>query len=146
MTTVAFDGKMLASDSRVVGHYVIDDVKKLFEIGDTFYGFAGHELEGILFIDWLNHKECEPPKLEHDLYVLEVVGNKVFYWEKNLVRVPRSVPCAIGSGAMIAITAMHCGKTAIEAVKMAKSLDENTGGNIQSVATTERSAIICNQC
>tara|TARA_R110000823_G_scaffold128457_2_gene256163 strand:- start:1046 stop:1201 length:156 start_codon:yes stop_codon:yes gene_type:complete len=41
-------------------------------------------------------------------------------------------PCAIGSGAAIAMAAMLCGKDAKGAIEIAKQLDENTGGKVRT--------------
>jgi len=139
MTTVAFDGDTLATDSRCVGDYIDDNVKKLFLVGETFYAVAGSLTEVLAFINWResvhidSEKTNEKPNIQSDISVIEVVGGDVFFWEKNCVHVPCSVPIAIGSGASFAMAAMLCGKTAIEAVEIAKKLDENSGGEVQFV-------------
>lgn len=135
MTTVAYDGTTLATDSRSVGYYVDDAVKKLFEVDGVFYGFAGGVTDIASVIQWLQNggADGKPEIKEEDVFGIEVNGDDVFYWEKNLVKIPRATPCAVGSGAVVAMTAMLCGKNAVEAVEMAKILDQNTGGDVQSV-------------
>lgn len=135
MTTVAFDGKILATDSRGIGFYVHDNVKKLFEIDGVSYGFSGRHTEIAGVMEWLRSGgvNCDKPEIKEEIYGIEVSDKGVFYWEKNLVRIPFHTPCAIGSGAIIAMTAMLCGKTATEAVEVAKILDDGTGGDVKSI-------------
>ena len=40
---------------------------------------------------------------------------------------------AVGSGAVFAIAAMDCGKSAVEAIRIAKKRDVNTGGRIRTI-------------
>lgn len=138
MTTVAFDGKILAADSRGIGFYLHDDVNKLFEIDGISYGFSGRLTEIAVAMEWLRSggANCDKPEIKEEIYGIEVSDKGVFYWEKNLVKIRYSTPCAVGSGAMIAMTAMLFGKTAIEAIEMAKILDEYTGGEVQSICTS----------
>jgi hypothetical protein len=135
MTTIAFDGATLASDSRSTGSYIDDKTKKIFKQGNRYYGIAGRYTSALLFLQWSNDRTKEKPRLEDDFDVIEIDKGKAFYYDKNLVKTPTSVPCSIGSGCHIAMTAMLLKHSSIEAVRVAKKLDECTGGKIQSVKT-----------
>jgi hypothetical protein len=133
MTTIAFDGEILASDSRSTGNYIEDKTKKLFKQGNRYYGFCGRVTTAYLFLQWSNDRTKEKPRLEDDFEVIEIEKGKPYYYDKNLVKTPSSIPCSIGSGCHLAMAAILCGKNAKEAVEIAKKLDENTGGKVQSI-------------
>ena len=137
MTTIAFDGNILASDSRSTGSYIDDKTKKIFKQGNRYYGIAGRYTSALLFLQWSNDRTKEKPRLEDDFDVIEIENGKAFYYDKNLVKTPQNIPCSIGSGCHLAMAAMYCDKTAKEAVEIAKKLDECTGGKVQSVKVVE---------
>jgi ATP-dependent protease HslVU (ClpYQ) peptidase subunit len=133
MTTICFDGVTLASDSRTTGNYVEDNTKKLYTQGNRHYGFAGSLTSSLSFLQWSNNRTVEKPKLDDDFEIIEVEGGKAFYYDSNLVKTPASIPCAIGSGCHLAMAAILCGKTAKQAIEIAKKLDEGTGGKVQTI-------------
>jgi len=135
MTTIAFDGNILASDSRCVGDYIEDSYKKIFKINNKYYGLGGNYSCCLVFIEWIKNNVMgdEKPKLDDNFgaLVVDIKSKKVFYYDDYLIKIPQKSPCAIGSGAVVAMTAMVCGKNAIEAIEIAKRLDNRTGGRIQ---------------
>jgi hypothetical protein len=133
MTTIVFDGKTLASDSRSTGNYINDKTKKLYKQGSRYYGFCGRITSALLFLQWADNRTGDKPRLDDDFEVIEIVNKKVYYYDKNLIKTPESIPCSIGSGCHLAMAAILCGKDAKEAVEVAKKLDEYSGGKIQTM-------------
>lgn len=132
MTTIAFDGKILASDSRAIGNYIKDDYKKIFKINNKCYGITGNYSSSLLFIEWIKNGG-DKPKLDENngVFEIELMSQKAFYYGEYLIKVPQSIPCALGSGSVAAMAAMLSGKNACEAIEIAKLLDIYTGGKIQ---------------
>lgn len=133
MTTIAFDGKILASDSRSTGNYINDKTKKIFKQGSRYYAVAGRYTTALLFLQWANDRTKEKPRLDDDFEVIEIEKGKPYYYDKNLIKTPEVIPCSIGSGCHLAMAAMLCGKNARESIEIAKKLDECTGGKVQSI-------------
>ena len=133
MTTIAFDGETIAYDGRVTqgGTIVSDDYDKKYKYGNTYFFLSGNVNELEEFIEACidggseNSYNCSGFMYENgELY--EVGGG-------NGVWICRNVgPMAYGSGADHAITAMDCGLSAKEAVKMAAKRDIYTGGKIRT--------------
>lgn len=133
MTTIAFDGKNIASDSQCGGAYLDGGVRKVVKIGKSYYGVAGHLESMEQFFQWLRDGG-DKPKIEHDSFEgLEVRGKSVYWWGEALVPCKIRAPTAIGSGTQFAMGAMLAGATAKEAVKIAAKLDSGTGQTIRSV-------------
>jgi hypothetical protein len=143
MTTVAFRDGVMASDSRGVDQGVgITPMKKIFRkrIKKKEYLIAGCGWSPsiLMFVDWYGTNDKEILGRIQSL----CVGAKEFtamIWDgKRLVSCDETCRddevledyWAIGSGAAHAITAMDCGKSAIQAVRYAARRDINTGGRI----------------
>ncbi len=150
MTTIAWDGKILASDSLATsaGMVVSTSEKKIFRPGDDAWsinktpvvafassGDCGAEFEiadrlkeGITYgtqfsgaIDFT----CIFITRESDCFLaFKDAGSEIAKISAQ------DGPYAIGSGGVMAMTAMHLGRNAIEAVEAAICLDVCTGGNI----------------
>lgn len=133
MTTICFDGVTIASDSRSTGNYIEDKTQKLFKQGNRIYGFCGRVTSAYVFLQWSNDRTKEKPRLDDDFEVIEIEKGNAYYYDKNLVKTPSTIPCAIGSGCHLAMAAILSGKNAKEAVEIAKRLDENTGGRVQTI-------------
>lgn len=130
MTTIAWDGKTLASDSQSNTSFITQKKSnKLHNLKDKVIATSGCSGTGIAF----SKGEFERfPDMEADaLFVIKKTG-KCFYQGMQ-----HSIPCgkihAIGTGADFAMGAMLAGATALEAVKIAIKLDPNSGGRVQSV-------------
>lgn len=132
LTIVAWDGKSIACDSRITGGFIQDDVKKIFKLGNRYIGIAGTYSAALLVIQWMKDKTREKPKLEiakdDEFEAIEIKDGKCFYYDENLIEHKVSAPYAIGSGSAFAMGAMSCGKSASEAVGIAKKYDESCGG------------------
>lgn len=133
MTTIACDGKTMASDSRQIGSY-IDPVTavKIREFNNCLIGNAGDPAILGTFIHWLREgcdKSKKPDIQENEFLMLK--DGEIYHYSKELNPIPVGNPAAIGSGAKFAMTAMLCGKTPTEAVEIACQLDPYSGGEIQ---------------
>lgn len=135
MTTVCFDGETLASDSRMHGdkEYYQDNCKKIFKVGASYIGIAGDVSEGLLFLRWRKDMTKEKPELTDAFDALEIKDGIAYQWDKYLILLELGKTAAIGSGCQFAIAAMECGKTAKEAIEVAKKFDSGTGGKVKAV-------------
>lgn len=146
MTTIAFKDSVMASDSRYSETSVgITRGPKIFRKNiakpgkpakDVLIGIAGDVFAAMLFVDWYGTNDAD---LHKTLTEMTDDGFFVMIWDgKKLLEANRYCrPCeiaepyyAIGSGGVHAITAMDCGRTAIQAVQMAAKRDSATGGRI----------------
>ena len=140
MTTIAWDGETLASDSRQTGdNSFIHQVKskKICKIGNSYLGFAGEAQQEELFKRWFKNQTNEKPEPSwlKDLEVM-LIRDGVCYEINDLCEpTPVGKPYAIGSGEQYAMGAMKHGATAKEAVDIAKILDPFTGGTTVTVKT-----------
>ena len=158
VTTVAFKAGVLASDSRatwdgnVKGHCCkmwrlqsrVEPVK-----GECLLAIAGDLYDGLLFKDWL--EQGGEPKLKDrgvcgddgdsggDFDAL-IVHRSGIYGANFLCRLERITEdeWAHGSGRPFALAAMACGKSAIEAVRVAARFDAYTGGRIVSMTLEDK--------
>lgn len=135
MTTIAYDGNILAADSLVIGDYSSDDHNKIQRVGNNHYcACAGDYMAGVAFCIWLKDGGEKPSFGKDDFEAIEIHPDKgLIYWDSYLVRAEAKYPIAIGSGSAHAITAMDIGKTAIEAVEYAILRDSSTGGKVNHV-------------
>lgn len=139
MTTIAFDGKTMACDTRVVcGSNCYNTDTKIYENDTYVIGVAGDAGVGTMLIDCPYILQAR----HYDFYFSALVFNKEtrqlykveFYksWDCELSSV---IPvaddfAAVGSGAHYALAAMYLGNTATHAITVAAEFDTNTGGKI----------------
>lgn len=137
MTTIAFDGKTLATDSLITsGTLAFGKSKKLYKLKDGRHvALCGTVSLVPEILAWLNGEGDIPEPIEE-----EAVGGLLVDKEGNAFEISRSmrlfpacVPWAGGSGENIAMTAMYLGKTAVEAVAVACKLDTKSREPIDSV-------------
>lgn len=153
MTTIAYRDGILAADSWATFNTEaggsrrhlctklyrkrITEGKKTF---DVVLGTAGESTPALLFVDWYGSGKPIPEMLIHhggDFSVLILTPKGLF--EADMMCRPDLILepfYAVGSGAKAALAAMHCGKSAIEAVRIAAKLDPYTGGRIYSESLT----------
>jgi hypothetical protein len=133
MTTIAASLECMAADSRRIGD-VISSIRKIRRYGNRIFGCAGDQACITAFWAWadLDFSPREQPTLPDGFFdVLELNEDGLWAWDRSLC--PYLIDDAfeaIGSGAMSAKTAMLLGKSPEEAVEVAKSLDECTGGRV----------------
>lgn len=152
MTTIAWDGKSLSSDSQSTTGSLVTSLteKKIYRAGIdwqicgekvTALGLAGDcganiDVIAALKSD-LNTKSKFSPA--YDFTALVVTQRKSCFLifkekDKELPLICEQVqPYAIGSGADIARAAMHMGKSAAESVHIAIELDIYSGGDVVTI-------------
>ena len=138
MTTIAYRAGIIAADSREtwesdVGGVSVGSCEKLFRkrVGkrDVVIGTAGGSYLGMVFVDWYGSNGEVPvilrdAHLDEDFDVLILDRGKV-YTANHLCRPIEVIDSfiAIGSGRKAALAAMHCGRSAREAVAVACKID-----------------------
>lgn len=143
MTTLAFDGKILAVDSQVCCGADITYRKKIFldisESAGRIFTFTGRLHEALLAIDYLRAAPDKPTFESTEFEVFEIRKKQFsgrsttesFEYSHYLkpVEIVTST-FAAGSGFPWAQAAMDHGATAIEAVCYAAAKDTSTGGDV----------------
>lgn len=148
MTTIAYRDGVLAADSRLTVdngsgarvHFCrklfrkrITEGKKTF---DVVIATAGEASSGMVFHDWYGSGKPIPDVFLHlggDFTCLVLRPDGLFEYDVycRAEKIEEDI-YAVGSGAMAALAAMHCGKSALEAVRIAARIDLYTGGRIVS--------------
>lgn len=139
MTTIAFDGKTMACDTRVVfGSNCYNTDTKIYENEFVVIGAAGDAGVGTLLVR--DDGILVPKHYGFDFSALvwvkdiETLCKVEFYksWdcELSLVIPVADAYAAVGSGAPYALAAMECGHSAPGGVHVASKFDPNTGGKI----------------
>lgn len=138
MTTIAYKAGIIAADSRETyttdaGGSTVNRCEKLFrkKVGkrDVIIGTAGGSYASMIFVDWYGSGKPPPEvlldlDLEEDFDVLILDHGKVFTCNHLCRPVEVIDPfCAVGSGRKAALAAMHCGRSAREAVRIACLID-----------------------
>jgi ATP-dependent protease HslVU (ClpYQ) peptidase subunit len=155
MTTIAYREGIIAADSRLTVDYgsgarkhtckklfrkQITEGKKQF---DVVIATAGESSPGMVFYDWYGTGKPVPELFLHlggDFTCLVLRPDGLFEFDVycRAERIEEEF-YAVGSGAMAALAAMHCGKSALEAVRIAARLDPYTGGRIISESIKRKS-------
>lgn len=141
MTTIAYKDGIIAYDSRATrGDYILTDkADKKRETEENVFFMSGLVDEFKAFIDLYERSEQPTHKLDINAFINSKIEKKLYYaacWKSDegvyLIH-ETEVDChqAIGSGTSFAYTAMDCGKTAEEAVKIAMLRDPKTGGEVK---------------
>jgi len=139
MTTIAYTDNIIAYDSRMTkGSTIIDDNYNKHFIKNNIHFFISGSVDKIpdIINAWFEkdyNKDICPTNTV-------LVWDGITLWEFGLykngrvskVKASLHIPCALGSGEDYAYTAMDCGLSAKEAVKMSIKRDTNTGGRIRT--------------
>lgn len=140
MTTIAFDGRYIACDSRLScdGHIATDTHKKFFEKENEIVFWSGALCQAEEMVSaYISGSDFERDP-ETFLFVFERATRLVYQVScknKKFNKDKIDWIDASGSGACYAIGAMESGKSAVEAVKIAKKRDMATGGIIHCLDT-----------
>lgn len=150
MTTVAFDGRFMASDSLATDSWGLKEYtgEKITVLPGMLIGAAGESgqirrwlrevrklptVDAQMILDYgypTYNKDSDDPSL-----MLFVSRGSTLYRCVSGMWVPTSrLFHAVGSGRDYALAAMACGKTAHEAVQIAMAFDNGTGGDIRCVS------------
>lgn len=138
MTTIACDGRSMASDGMVTenDHICRLDFPKVRRLKDgRIVGMSGDAYAWQPFMDWLETGEGTPPVADDGLscLVLNLDGSLCSY-DKHGNVFPEVAPVAIGSGTRFALAAMDFGKNAEDAVNYACTRDVYSGGLVTVLA------------
>jgi 20S proteasome alpha/beta subunit len=143
MTTIAVKDGIVAWDSRATkgGTIADDDCQKMIVVQGVRVWFCGSWADRDRLVEYLITSPPETSPIE---------GSAIVLHEGNLYTVgcdkrgmwkcpePLNVPLAIGSGSDHALTAMDCGLSAADAVRMAIKRDINSGGRVRTYKLTGR--------
>jgi len=139
MTTIAWDGEMMASDSRVTTGDFIEPVEldKIFTSKYGLVGMAGGVDACLAFKDWFlrgNWRETFTGDMEAMLVRPTMQGStEIVVFCGNHLNYKVDAPYALGSGVRCALTALNLGHDALTAVKQARLMDSKTGGTIRAI-------------
>ena len=144
MTTIAVRGREIAADWESDFSNMRMGANKIFDVHDTLVGIAGNYTDGLLFIEWLRAgaDRKNPPiwmTEKPDFVALQLCADgAIACWNERLVKDVVLEPFwAIGSGAPVAMGAMHMGASAERAVEIAALVNVYTGRHVQVVALTD---------
>lgn len=134
MTTIAWDGKTLAADTRATSSGMPYKAVKLFKLADgSLFAGSGDYGQVCSVREWLE-SGGEKPRADDFAGLLVAPDGAAFRLETALIRLPLYEPFhAIGSGRDFAMAAMHCGRSAREAVEIAALYDVFSGGEIMAI-------------
>ena len=143
MTTIAWDGKVLAADTLMTeGGHLKGKARKLFRLSDgSICAGAGNYREVISAVEYLNNPdpEQEVPDFESSCLIRIYPDRTVKLVVEKLVHLPViTESIAEGSGKEFAMTALHLGLDAVQAVKLASELDVYTGSEIETMTLEDR--------
>lgn len=138
MTTIAWDGRMLAADGMSVwGAMKVRSEPKIVQIdGKTWMAGAGRAEHVAMVVEWVRDGCLKPrPLFRKDegvnIMVVRVDDDgfaQLTTMEEELVEVSHGGgPLALGSGGHFAMAAMHLGKSAMDAVRVANALCSSSG-------------------
>lgn len=136
MTTIAFDGTHVASDSLISCNGMIYGyTKKIFQVRGGWLATSGSLDDVELAKNWFENGclENEKPSLNDFVGLFIPHEGEPKEFSARLIPTFVVLPYAIGSGACFAYSAMKLGKTAIESVEFACEIDLLSGGKIDSV-------------
>jgi ATP-dependent protease HslVU (ClpYQ) peptidase subunit len=135
MTTIATDGKVIASDSRITCGSIIatDKDEKIFKgKKGSIIGCAGSRADIEKFRCWCleGKSKNEIPELENFSAIELTSSGKVYGYGDSCYRIKVEAPHAIGTGGDIALGAMLSGIAPKEAVQIAIKKDVWSGGKV----------------
>lgn len=139
MTVVAWDGQVLACDRMMTSGGLRQTTRKLFDIEGGAMAFTGSIDSGLALVDWVkNGGEWPACQKTDDWAQALIVKNGKCY---GLAQQPFMYEIldpftSVGSGRDFAIAAMHCGRSAVEAVEVAASYCINCGNGVDWIRLT----------
>lgn len=147
MTTIAWDGKTLATDSQwTIGSRKHMTAKKLDFANGCWVASAGHAGQCQRFLEWAREgfpTDAKPEDFEDFADAKDFTGvvldqdGSIYEYGVELVAIPVHGAAAWGSGESFAVAAMDFGEDAVAAIEYVSSRDTNTGGEVQSVSLAQ---------
>lgn len=139
MTTIAYDGDILASDGYATDGMVVvsTNYKKIRKLPDgRYFACSGSTSELEEAYRWFSGQLEEQPDLDKDSISILIVSEEGGKYYNGLFREEEIVvPYADGSGWRFALAVMDFGYSALEAVKYAVKRDVMSGGKIKWIRT-----------
>jgi len=140
MTTIVWDGKNLASDSRSCSEGTIDPgvCKKIFSNKNVLYALAGDYAQCMEVVRWMSEGRdpySEPAFHEPEYQILMIRNGTGYFFSGELYGYEVTAPVAYGSGREVALGALAAGASAKKAVEAACMLDPNSAPPIKVVKT-----------
>lgn len=135
MTTIAWDGQVLAADKQAESAGLKFRTTKIGRLKDgRLYGFAGEADYCREVVLWLEGGAKPEQKDKDDWWTVLVIGEKIERFERRLVPIEvEEKTHALGSGRDYAMAAMYLGKSAEEAVLVAHRFDPATGSEVDTL-------------
>jgi hypothetical protein len=141
MSVIAFDGVTLAADKRGSGGTLILTTTKIFRINGCLVGYTGELVFGEQMLAWFkageNIADFPPSQRDKDDWALLLIVRpdcKLQLYERTPYPVTYEDKLfSVGSGAPYALAAMHCGRTAAEAVALTCLLDSSCGNGVDTL-------------
>lgn len=150
MTTIAFKDGVMAADSRTVEAGIgITNSQKIFRVrvkrSEHLVSGCGWHPALLMFVEWYKTRDRDLAARINTQCVGEKAFEAFVWTGKKLYSCDESLMLdevteayyALGSGAPHAITAMDCGKSAADAVRLAAKRDMHTGGRVVAVRLTD---------
>lgn len=143
MTTIAWDGKILAADTQTTCAAYKTNYRKISVINDRYAVAVAGEIQNInIFNDWIKNglDSANPPKLENSFGAILVDKESGFVYEVDNNGIPYKSEnpfIARGSGEQAAMALMSIGKSAVEAVEITADIDIYTGKPVDWVQVFE---------
>jgi len=139
VTVIAWDGRTLAADKRATsGGGIVRTVTKIERHEDALLAITGEfDVAAEMRQWWKSGADAEkfPPKAREDVATLIVIrqGRIETYCGGPYSMRIEDYRCAFGSGRDFAEAAMHCGKSAAEAVAVACVFQSDCGNGIDAL-------------
>lgn len=142
MTTIAYRDGIIAGDTQAQQHGLTRYFKKVHRMDDAIIGIAGNCGDVTQFLDWWRdgHNMDRLPDFRiyrgdgdaPDIQALVLQQDGLYLWTEHFQYSPVVQSFfAIGTGTQAALTAMHMGAPAVDAIRMAAQVDLFTGGEVE---------------
>lgn len=140
MTTIAANRECMAADQRVVTSGAFHHEDKIFRVGTSLFGTAGHGSLVLVMLEWLKSParnrlqlyKMIPEDHRDEIILLELNPGGLYRWDGWGVGCKVNDPFhAVGSGSVAALQKMRDGASPKDAVHAAMQLDECSGPPIQ---------------
>jgi hypothetical protein len=138
MTTIAYDGKCVSCDKKLSFQDMSFKYEKFVNFKNFVYIYAGDVYQCLKIIKALNNEITEGElndyfdKLDDDEISCAVLRyckktKTCVIYDNKLMPIKVSAPFALGSGSMGAMTVLHAGHSAPEAIWYTSKVDPGTG-------------------
>jgi len=131
MTTVAWDGKIIAADSQTVEDNLrgLHHETKILKHEGNIYAFAGTVVTCYEVIEWLKKggKKSKAPDVVDSFSVMHFKDGKCWLYCESTTPHQVLPPYTMGTGKELALGAILAGSNARKAVEIACDVDINSG-------------------